>query len=119
MYKPLSLSVFYLSVFYALSVPLSQTTGSMSGSSKATKECPCCHEQFAVRGLSSHQKKCELEMRLKQEDRRRSQQIYTRLCIPGALNSLSMVSKLLILCSSNSQSHLELKRVQVQAEHQK
>ena len=33
-------------------------------------------------------------MWLKQEDRRRSQQIYTRLCIPGALNSLSIVSKI-------------------------
>jgi len=42
-YKPLSLSI-----FYALSVPLSQTTGFMSGSSKATKECPYCHKQFAV-----------------------------------------------------------------------
>jgi len=87
-------STFSLSVFYALSVPLLQTTGSMSGSSKATKECPSCHKQFSVRGLSSHQKKCELQTRLNQEDQRRSQQIYTRLCIPGVLNSLSIVSKI-------------------------
>jgi hypothetical protein len=89
-----STSTFNCSVTSNLLLSLSQIPEVMSGSSK--QQCPSCHKKFSVRGFASHRKCCETQARLKKEDQKRSKEIYSRLGVPGMLNSFSMVSRMLI-----------------------
>ena len=92
-----------------IQLSLSQIPEAMSGSSKQL--CPSCHKEFSVRGFTSHRKYCEKQARLKKEDQKRSMEIYSRLGVPGMLNSLSMVSRMLIcdlIGTSRTQKHRSL-----------